>query len=181
MLAAGAVSSCVEPEALNLQPAYAYSDEYYEALRAYKESDHSICYVWFADYGVPSSPAYRFAGIPDSVDVVSLWGGIPDEGTLDRKEMYEMREKKGTKIVGVKIIRLAHHTYNPTWALEIGIPSYMNGYNGTEGYNAAYERTYQESIEAGDSETVAAAAAESAGQYAGTSALIADMRANPLF
>lgn len=179
LLAAGAVSSCVEPEALNLQPAYAYSDEYYEALRAYKESDHSICYVWFADYGVPSSPAYRFAGIPDSVDVVSLWGGIPDEGTLDRKEMYEMREKKGTKIVGVKIIRLAHHTYNPTWALEIGIPSYMNGYNGTEGYNAAYERTYQEKIEAGDSETEAAAAAESAGQYAGTSALIADMRANP--
>ena len=85
-LVCGAVFSCTKPEALNLQPAYQYTDAYYEALRAYKKSDHSICYLWFADYGVPTSPAYRFAGIPDSVDVVSLCVGIPKEGTLDRKE-----------------------------------------------------------------------------------------------
>lgn len=180
VLAAGAMFSCTKPEALNLQPEYKYTEAYYQALRAYKESDHSICYLWFADYGVPSSPAYRFAGIPDSVDVVSLWGGIPKEGTLDRKEMYEMREKKGTKIVGVKIIRLAHTSYLPSWALEIEVPSYMNGYGEQKGYHDTYKETYDERIEAGDSETVAAAAAESAARMAGTRALIADMNANPV-
>ena len=163
----GAVFSCTKPEALNLQPAYQYTDAYYEALRAYKKSDHSICYLWFADYGVPTSPAYRFAGIPDSVDVVSLWGGIPKEGTLDRKEMYEMREKKGTKIVGVKIIRLAHTTYLPGWARDIEIPTYMNGYGDNVGYLETYEATYAARIEAGDSEAVAAAAAESAASASG--------------
>ena len=171
--------SCVKPEALDLQPAYEYTDAYYEALRAYKKSDHSICYLWFADYGVPTSPAYRFAGIPDSVDVVSLWGGIPKEGTLDRKEMYEMREKKGTKIVSVKIIRLAHTTYLPSWALEIQVPAYMNGFDGQKGYNDTYKETYEARIEAGDTEMIAAAAAESAARMAGTRALIADMNANP--
>lgn len=175
----GAVFSCTKPEALNLQPAYEYTEAYYEALREYKKSDHSICYLWFADYGVPSSPAYRFAGIPDSVDVVSLWGGIPKEGTLDRKEMYEMRDKKGTKIVGVKIIRLAHTTYLPGWPREIEIPTYMNGYEDNVGYLETYETVYAERIAAGDSETVAAAAAESAAHLAGTIALRADMFANP--
>lgn len=178
-LVCGAVYSCTKPEALNLQPAYQYTDAYYEALRAYKKSDHSICYLWFADYGVPTSPAYRFAGIPDSVDVVSLWGGIPKEGTLDRKEMYEMREKKGTKIVGVKIIRLAHTTYLPGWARDIEIPTYMNGYEDNVGYLQTYETVYAERIAAGDNETVAAATAESAAHLAGTKALIADMNANP--
>ena len=175
----GTAFSCTEPEALNLQPEYKYTEAYYEALRAYKKSDHSICYLWFADYGVPSTLAYRFAGIPDSVDVVSLWGGIPKECTLDRQEMYEMREKKGTKIVGVKIIRLAHTTYLPSWALEIQVPSYMNGYGEQKGYNDTYKATYDERIAAGDSETVAAAAAESAARMAGTRALRIDMAANP--
>lgn len=174
----GVVFSCTKPEALNLQPEYKYTDAYYEALRAYKKSDHSICYLWFADYGVPSSPAYRFAGIPDSVDVVSLWGGIPKEGTLDRKEMYEMREKKGTKLVAVKIIRLAHTTYLPDWALKIQIPSYMNGFDTHAGYNSTYETTFAERLAAGDTEVVAAAAAESAARMSGTRALIADMSAN---
>lgn len=178
-MAAVSVLSCTKPEALNLQPEYKYTDAYYEALRAYKKSDHSICYLWFADYGVPTSPAYRFAGIPDSVDVVSLWGGIPKEGTLDRKEMYEMRDKKGTKIVGVKIIRIAHMKYLPSWALDIKVPAYMNGFGERKGYNDAYKETYDARIEAGDSETAAAAAAETAGREAGTLSLIADMNANP--
>ncbi len=178
VLAAASLSSCVKNEPLNLQPEYKYTEEYYEALRAYKESDHSICYLWFADYGVPTSLAYRFAGIPDSVDVVSLWGGIPKEGSLDRKEMYEMREKKGTKLVAVKIIRLAHTSYNPTWAYEIQIPTYMNGYKDKKGYNDTYKEVYDQQIAEGATEAVAAAAAKSAGQSAGTLALIADMQDN---
>ncbi len=175
----GAAFACTKPEALNLQPEYQYTEAYYEALRAYKKSDHSICYLWFADYGSPTSPAYRFAGIPDSVDVVSLWGGIPKEGTLDRKEMYEMREKKGTRIVGVKIIRLAHPKYLPDWALNIKVPSYMNGYGEMKGYTDTYKEIYDQLVKNGESETAAATAAETAARYAGTYALMQDMAENP--
>ncbi len=178
-MAAVSVFSCTKPEALNLQPAYEYTDAYYEALRAYKNSDHSICYLWFADYGVPTSPAYRFAGIPDSVDVVSLWGGVPKRGSLDWNEMQEMRIKKGTKVVGVKIIRLAHTTYLPTWPQEIEVPTYMNGYGSNKGYNDTYKEVYDAQIAAGELEAIAVATAKTEAHKAGTRALIADMRENP--
>ncbi len=178
-MAAVSVFSCTKPEALNLQPAYEYTDAYYEALRAYKNSDHSICYLWFADYGMPTSPAYRFAGIPDSVDVVSLWGGVPKRGSLDWKEMQEIRTKKGTKVVGVKIIRLAHTTYLPTWPQEIEVPTYMNGYGSNKGYNDTYKEVYDAQIAAGELEAIAVATAKTEAHKAGTRALIADMRENP--
>lgn len=172
------VFSCVEPEALNLQPENKYTEAYYEALRAYKASDHSICYIWLADYGVPTSPAYRFAGVPDSVDVISLWGGCPKKGTLDWQEMQELRIKKGTKMVGVHICRLAHTGYLPTWPKEAGIPTYFEGYNGQKGYNDTYQETYDAEIASGKDEAAAKAAAESAAHKAGTRALISDMNAN---
>ncbi len=169
------------PEALDLQPANKYSEEYYAALRSYKESDHSICYLWFADYsGAAYSPAFRFAGIPDSVDVVSLWGGIPtadsEIGALHLKEMREVQQKKGTKFVCVKIIRLAptnsaYYTYS--WAKEAAIPSYM------EAYNTAYEAEYATAKGEGLDEEAAVSRAETAGINAGMPALRADMQANP--
>lgn len=96
----GFVACDTDAEPLNLQPAYQYSEEYYANLRAYKESDHSICYLWFADYGVPSSPAYRFAGIPDSVDIVSLWGGV-----------FPRRERSTTKRGGRCATRRVRKSY----------------------------------------------------------------------
>ena len=119
---------------------------------------------------MPTSPAYRFAGIPDSVDVVSLWGGVPKRGSLDWNEMQEMRIKKGTKVVGVKIIRLAHTTYLPTWPQEIGVPTYMNGYDGNKGYNETYEEVYAAQIAAGESEAIASATAKTEAHKAGTRA-----------
>lgn len=52
--------------------------------------------------------AYRFAGLPDSVDICSLWGGYPDpvKNPLAYKEMWEMRNKKGTRLVMPTIIRI---------------------------------------------------------------------------
>ena len=164
-----------EPQALDLQPAYEYTDAYYKALRAYKESDHSICYLWFANYE-EACPGSRFMGLPDSVDVVSLWGGIPKSDVL-REEMYEMRRLKGTRLVGVKIVRLAPSNTNYynylTWAKDAEIPSFM------EAYKAAYDETYNAAIAAGDKDDIAASKAETAGRAAGCNALRADMSANP--
>ena len=46
----------------------------------YKDTfkERSLCFVWFSDYDQSYSMAYRFAGLPDSVDICSLWGGYPD-------------------------------------------------------------------------------------------------------
>lgn len=111
-LVCGGFTACdTDYEPLNLQPAKQYSEKYYQNLRNYKSNmfDRSICFVWFADYnGDPSTPAYRFSALPDSVDICSLWGGYPDpvQNSLAYKEMWEMRNKKGTLLVAPTIIRI---------------------------------------------------------------------------
>ncbi len=161
-LAIGSFSRCtVEPMPMDLQPAYQYTDDYYAALRAFKESDHAISYIFFGDYGTPYSPAFRFMGIPDSVDVVNLWGGFPKPGTLDHLEMNQMRKLKGTKVVACKIIRLAPSNTNyfaQSWAKQAKIPVFMDAYDATYGvqydanYETVYETTYARLISEGKSE-----------------------------
>lgn len=74
------VTSCdTEAEALEIQKPYTYSDQYYANLRAYKASDHQISFMWFADYASSHSMGLHFFGLPDSLDICSLWGGIPSD------------------------------------------------------------------------------------------------------
>ena len=145
-LAAVTVASCdTKPEPLDLQPAYEYTDAYYAALRAYKESDHSICYVWFANYEW-ASPGCTFMGLPDSVDICNLWGGFPKDEKMVQ-EMYEMRRLKGTKLMTTKIIRLCPSDNNYlnylSWAKDAEIPSFTNA------YKAKYDEVFAEQQAAG--------------------------------
>ena len=49
------------------------SDEYYTALRAYKQTDHQVAFGWFGGWsGEGAYMKSSLAGIPDSVDIVSL-------------------------------------------------------------------------------------------------------------
>ncbi len=111
-LLCGGFAACdTDYEPLNLQPAKQYSEKYYENLRNYKSNmpERSICFVWFSDYNSgAASPATRFSGLPDSVDICSLWGGYPDpvQNKLAYEEMWEMRKKKGTLLVAPTIIRI---------------------------------------------------------------------------
>lgn len=175
-LAAVTVASCdTKPEPLDLQPAYEYTDAYYAALRAYKESDHSICYVWFANYEW-ASPGCTFMGLPDSVDICNLWGGFPKDEKMVQ-EMYEMRRLKGTKLMTTKIIRLCPSDNNYlnylSWAKDAEIPSFTNA------YKAKYDEVFAEQQAAGVDAGVAGAAAESAAILAGRDALREDMMAHP--
>lgn len=179
VMGAQSCKKATTPEALNLQPAYKYTDAYYQALRDYKKSDHAISYIFFGDYGTPYSCAFRFAGIPDSMDVVNLWGGVPKRGSLDWEEMHEMRRLKGTKVVCCKITRLTK--YNSTWGKDANIPSFMNGYpEGAEGYTAAFKRIYDERIAAGDDNDAATATAETQALEIGRACLTKDMNDHPL-
>ena len=106
-------------------------EAYYENLRAWKNdlfdergiAKRSISYIFFADYG---SMAFRFADIPDSVDVINLWGGVPKKGSLDYQELKACQEIKGMRVVGCRITRLLE---NNSWVMEAEVPSFMKAYN----------------------------------------------------
>lgn len=117
-------------EALQIQKPKKYSDEYYANLRAYKKTDHQIFYGWFAAYshkeGVTAeykkSPSWgeHIAGLPDSLDICSLWMGIPSLKQDDSLSTYnpiayeEMRhamEVRGIKMVVPEITRIAKYPH----------------------------------------------------------------------
>ncbi|MFT3935296.1 MAG: glycoside hydrolase family 18 [Chitinophagaceae bacterium] len=140
------------PEALQLQVPKTYSDEYYANLRAYKKTDHQICYGWYSEYSQVYSYAQHFMGLPDSIDIISLWGGIPSLKQNDSltsynptayKEMRYVREVKGTRMLAVKIIRMQAESW--TTLDSIGIINYgkyllrMVTENDLDGLDMDYE------------------------------------------
>lgn len=111
MVAGCALASCdTDIENVEIQKPYTYSDLYYKNLRDYKASDHSIAFGWFAQYGGENSMGIRFMGLPDSLDIVSLWGGIPAKGSDTEKEMRFVQKVKGTKMLVVAITRIDAET-----------------------------------------------------------------------
>lgn len=72
--------------------------EYYEALRAYKQTDHQVAFGWFSGWtGVGSSLQSSLAGLPDSVDFVSLWGGWKNPNQAQLEDLRFVQKTKGTK------------------------------------------------------------------------------------
>lgn len=81
------------------------SELYYQNLRDYKKTDHEIAFGWFSGYGGTATMATRFAALPDSIDLISLWGGIPKD-PIDVAEMRECQTKKGMRFMPVDIVRI---------------------------------------------------------------------------
>lgn len=80
------------------------SEEYYANLRAYKQSDHQIYFGWWGGIGSPgdAEAVNIIDHIPDSVDIVSLWGGPPPMGSYNHEAMQRIRRQKGTRFVMVE-------------------------------------------------------------------------------
>lgn len=98
------LSSCnTEIENLEIQKPYTYSDQYYANLRAYKASDHQISFMWFSDYTASHSYGLHFLGLPDSLDICSLWGGVPNPNQNPKvyEEMRFCQKVKGMKMTYV--------------------------------------------------------------------------------
>lgn len=137
-----------------------YSPQYYKNLRDYKKSDHSIAWGWFADYTQSTSLATRFLGLPDSLDICSLWGGIPSDDSTHvdthylpevYREMKYIQEVKGTKLVVPTIIRIRTRPefYDSIWVKQNDPQAAMRAYaqdllrpifeNGLDGIDMDYE------------------------------------------
>lgn len=118
LFCAVAFSACdtdIEPEVV--QGLYEYDEQYYENLRAYKKSDHTLFFCWYpgwtrteggGDIPNPASWGERIIGLPDSVDIVDLWMGIPSPDPNDTEHAYAplawedmqfCRRVKGTRFV----------------------------------------------------------------------------------
>ena len=108
----GMMASCnTDIESLTIQRPLTYDDQYYQNLRDYKASEHEIAFGWFAQYGAQNSAAVRFMGLPDSLDICSMWGGIPaTENTEIWEEIRFVQKVKGTKMLCVAITRIDAET-----------------------------------------------------------------------
>ena len=137
-----------------------YGPQYYKNLRDYKKSDHSIAWGWFADYTQSTSLATRFLGLPDSLDICSLWGGIPSDDSTHvdthylpevYREMKYVQEAKGTRLVVPTIIRIRTRPefYDSIWVKQNDPQAAMRAYaqdllrpifeNGLDGIDMDYE------------------------------------------
>lgn len=103
----------IESEAI--QKLKTYDEQYYKNLREYKKSDHAVFFGYYAAYapieGVegykdPASWGERFIGLPDSLDIVNLWMGIPSNDPSEvnympiaYQDMRHCQQVKGTRFV----------------------------------------------------------------------------------
>lgn len=86
--------------------------EYYEHLRAYKETAKNygrpVAFGWFSNWS--PAGAYRkgyLTSMPDSMDIVSMWSGAPNrfQITPEQKADKEFVQKvKGTKLLEVSLL-----------------------------------------------------------------------------
>lgn len=103
--------SCdTDVEPLEIQNLKTYDEQYYQNLRDYKKGDHEISFAYYESWapieGVegskdPASWGERMVGLPDSIDIVNLWMGIPTPEThpVAYKDMKFCQEKLGTRFV----------------------------------------------------------------------------------
>lgn len=126
-VASVALCSCLKQEALEIQgvnavidgkPVHAdrQSEEYYKGVREWKKSDHVMSFGFYCSwhnlegsYGEIASPAsygQRLLGIPDSLDLIDTWMGLPSNDPNDPdysprswKEMKFLQKNLGTRFV----------------------------------------------------------------------------------
>ncbi len=109
---AGAVmfTACDDVENIEVQPLKTYDPQYYQNLRDYKKSDHEVSFAYYEawspiegveGYKDPASWGERMVGLPDSIDIVNLWMGIPTAEThpVAYKDMKYCQEVLGTRFV----------------------------------------------------------------------------------
>ena len=137
----GLMVSCdTDIESESIQHPYTYSDLYYQNLRDFKASDHEISFGWFAQYGAQNSMGVRFMGLPDSLDICSMWGGIPAKENTDIWEEIRFVQKvKGTKMLAVAITRIDAETDDHDFKKAYNEAKAMPEGDDLDGFDADYE------------------------------------------
>jgi hypothetical protein len=104
------LSSCTDVENEVIQGLNTYDEQYYENIRQFKKSDHEVSFAYYEawspiegveGYKDPASWGERIIGLPDSIDIVNLWMGIPTEEThpVAYQDMKWSQANLGTRFV----------------------------------------------------------------------------------
>lgn len=93
------------------------TEAYYEALRAYRESDHQICFGYYSGWNGADVVNMKLSlmGLPDSLDMVSLWGCWCNLGDSQKRDLEKAQRLKGMKCLAVFIVASIGDQCTPTW------------------------------------------------------------------
>lgn len=135
---------------------------YLEDLREYKKTKHPIMFGWFNSWSAITPGDYSQLNlIPDSMDIVSIWGNCFD---LDEQRKQQLKEvqSKGTKVViGWIVENVGNQIKNVNKAdwpsiPEEGVKAYakaivdsINKY-GYDGFDIDYEPSYASPFKPGN-------------------------------
>lgn len=94
------VTACdTEIENIPLQGAVKRDAQYYENLRAYKKTNHPMAFGWFGGWkATGTSPVKYLRNLPDSVDVVSIWGTWHSLTPSQIEDLKYVQEVHGTRV-----------------------------------------------------------------------------------
>lgn len=113
-----------------------HTDEYYAKLRAYKQSDHPIAFGWYGAWTAQgASLYYSLSGIPDSVDVVSIWGSAYNLTEAQKEDLKFCQEVKGTKFMTCLLVGDVGKGYTPQEVIDNWE---ANGYSSAKEAQKAY-------------------------------------------
>ena len=88
-------------------------DAYYEALRAYKASDHSVSFGWYSEWGEGGvSTANMLQAVPDSMDIISLWNNA-HLTPAKKADLDFVTKVKGTKVLICSFVAEVGCFYSP--------------------------------------------------------------------
>lgn len=100
LLALAACEDQNEPTPLDIQKPFEKTEVYYENLRAYKRSPHQLAFGWFGGWtAMGASPAKYLSSVPDSVDLISIWGKWNELTQEQIADMEYVKKVKGTKVI----------------------------------------------------------------------------------
>lgn len=136
------------------------SEEYYEALRAYKKSDHLLSFAWIGNISHGGTDLEKsYLGMPDSLDIVSIWQGVQSDEYWS--ELRYCQQKLGTRFLRCRFASKVPEEYGWTEyqpadpekdpekyaIMEKAIQAYANALcdeideNGLDGLDIDYEPT----------------------------------------
>ena len=99
VLAMAVIACDTEIENIPIQIPVEKDNQYYENLRAYKRSDHQLAFGWFGGWKASgTSPSKYFRNIPDSVDMVSIWGPWHSLTPEQIEDLRYVQEVYGTRV-----------------------------------------------------------------------------------
>lgn len=126
---------------------------YLEDLKAYKSSKHAVMFGWFNSWNPEAPGPYsQLTALPDSVDIISIWGGGLEMTDKKQKQLKEV-QAKGTKViigwiienVGDQIVwEREYWPNNPEEAVKAYAKAIVDSITkfGYDGFDIDYEPSY---------------------------------------